>query len=220
VAPGPRRTALSALGCLAAWLGLLLTGAALFVFILAAIQLLALLPGYHGRSDTRFFPTGWALGLGVGIPLLLDLAVRLAGRRRVAAVVPVQHGDQLARDARSFGTRPVPPGLQELAFVPILLLIPVLVLGGSGAHGWRTGAAVFVGLAVAVAPLFAGLFGGPLFAVAGLLAWLSWAGLTLHGDVGPANGIGLGLAAAVWTALYAYFRRADRQLRKAPGDRP
>jgi hypothetical protein len=202
-----RRQRFPVLGCLAGWLGIFLVSIALIVFIMAAVQLLTMIPGARRDPQSHFFPAAWAVGLAIGIPAVLDAAVRLFGRRRVAAAMPVRGNEQLARDADSFGTRRVPPGLQELAFVPILLLIPVIVVGTPGSRGLLTGAAVFVGLVVSTGPLFAGLFGGPLFVLAGVLAWLPWAWLTVRGSVGLACVVGLGLDAVLWVAIYRYYQR-------------
>ncbi|MEV3927631.1 hypothetical protein [Actinomadura coerulea] len=149
-----------------------------------------------------------AIGITIGVPAVIDLAVRLAGRRRISASLPVANNEELGRDAASFGTRRVPPGLQELSFVPMLLLVPVLVVGLDDTEGWGAVMGVLVGILIAVPPMFCGLFGGPHLVLLGSAAWLFWAWLTVERHFQASVVSGATLGAALWVMLYFYFASA------------
>lgn len=194
------------LGCLLGWLALLALAAGVGVFFLAAVQLILTLAG---RGDeASLFPLVPAIGITIGVPAVIDLAVRLAGRRRISASLPVANYEELGRDAASFGTMRVPPGLQELSFVPMLLLIPVLVVGLGDTDGWGAVMGVLVGIVIAVPPMFCGLFGGPHLVLLGNAAWLFWAWLTVERHFQASVVSGATLGAALWVMLYLYFARA------------
>ncbi|MFB4304339.1 hypothetical protein [Actinomadura sp. NTSP31] len=194
------------MGCLLGWLALLVLGAGLFVFCLAALQLVLAMAGRGDEAD--IFPLGLAVGVTIGVPAVTDLVARLAGRRRIAASLPVANAGELDRNTASFGTKRVPFGLQELSFVPMLLLIPVLTAGLNDAEGAGAAAGVLAGILVTAPPMFCGLYGGPHLVLLGSAAWLIWACLIVEGHLWLSVITAATLGVVLWAMLYSYFTRA------------
>ncbi len=199
-------------GCLLSWIGLFAVAVVLLAFTLASVQLVAMLVGREDLTD--LFAPGVAVAIAVGCLLVFDVGLRLAGRKRISHALPVAGAEAMHRDPERFGRkRALAPGLGELAFLPIMLLIAVCVVG-AGDSGGTIVVTIVAGLVVTVAPIIAFLFRVPWAIVAGAAAWLPWAVLTAYGRTGPATAAGLALGAVVWVLMYRSIMHTEaaRQL--------
>lgn len=180
-------------GCLLAWLVLIAVAVLVIVLSVGAVVLLSRLQGQRGAYYATMMPW-WAAALLTALPLAaLDGLARWRGPR---AVWGPEHGDS-EKLLAPLGLRRVPPGVQELACLPLLTLIP-LCAAQQSAH-----VPVIVPLELAAVLLLGAvalvmvLIGGLLPVLTLVAAWAAWACVALRGPSGWATLGLLGVTLAV-----------------------
>ncbi|MBV9026940.1 MAG: hypothetical protein JO362_24810 [Streptomycetaceae bacterium] len=163
------------------WLILLPSVLLLLVFFIGCIDLLAMTQGRAAYEDAHMVPAWVAVVMVVGPLAVLDALGRWRGRRFLRGVPRLRpQGVQPGwEDLRS---RQLPPGLQELAVLPIITLIPIVYLRHNLAPPGSGLLVIVVLVLVGAFGISLVLAGGPLHTVALVIAWAVWAWLALHGN--------------------------------------
>lgn len=175
-APGPR-------GRLPAALVLLAVAALVITLSVGGVVLLSLAQGERGAHYGTMMPW-WAAALLTALPLAaLDALARWRGPRVVWGNGEKDTGTLAA----VLGLRRVPPGVQELACLPLLTLVPLCAAQQSARVPVIVPLELSVVLLLGTVALVMVMVGGLLPVLALVAAWAAWACLALREPSGWAT---------------------------------
>lgn len=168
-------------GCLVFW-GAALPGAALLiVFFIGFAGIFSHMQGQ--RADVDFeIGSLWAdVAMAVVPFLLLDVVMRLRGRR-ILRGAPGQRGGDLQLRPSDLGFRPVPPVLQELVCLPLLTLIPVVMVQNGSSYPVNMLLIIVTLVLLGATGISVVLIGGPVAAAVLVVVWAPWCWIAVHGN--------------------------------------
>jgi hypothetical protein len=180
-------------GCLLSWLALVVVAALVVVLSVGAVVLLSRVQGERGAYYGTMMPW-WAAALLVAVPLaVLDALARWRGPRAVWG----EAGEHAGLLPSLLGLRPVPPGVQELACLPLLTLIPLCVAQQNARVPVIVPLELAAVLLLGACALTMVLIGGLVPVVALVAAWAGWAWIALRGPSGWATLALLGVTVVI-----------------------
>ncbi len=168
-----------------------------------AVVLLSRLQGERGAYYGSVMPW-WGAALLVAVPFaLLDVLARRRGRRLLSAAPGPRRSEVRVRPAER-GRRAVPPVLQELAFLPLLTLVPLVVVQDDASLGALVPLEVLTVVLLGACTVSMVLAGGPVAAGVLVAGWAGWAWIEVHRSSTPAT---LALLAVTLATGVLYFGR-------------